>query len=75
MKTIRFKQDYIYSRKGDVIHEGDGVAEILIMRNIAEEVDPKDVQGEQTEKTAPPAVVTRRIPGPRENNNGRERKG
>ena len=70
MKTIRFLHDYRYSRKGEVMAEGDGVAEILIHRGIAEEVNTEEVNTEE-DKSEPkeaklPAVKTRRIPGPRE---------
>ena len=71
MKTIRFRFDYIYSRKGDVIEEGDGVAEILIQRGIAEEVAPDDAR--ETPNPGPPAVQTRRVPGPRDGQGGGNR--
>ncbi len=69
MKTIRFKQDYIYSRSGDVIEEGDGVAEILIQRGIAEEVTDETVDQTTEEvpttvRVTPPPITTRRLPGP-----------
>ena len=78
MKTIKFKNDWRYSREGDVIEEGDGVAELLILRGIAEEVEPKEVAGgEEVEPTqggddALPQIITRQVPGPIE---GRPRRG
>ena len=69
MKTIKFKNDWRYSRQGDVIEEGDGVAELLIARGIAEEVTKEAVEAAETplvENGARTGVVTRRIPGPGE---------
>ena len=47
MKTIKFKNDWRYSRQGDVIEEGDGVAQLLIARGIAEEVQPEEARSEE----------------------------
>ena len=50
MKTIRFKNDWRYSREGDVIEEGDGVAQLLIARGIAEEVVEGEVPSEEVKQ-------------------------
>ena len=69
MKTIRFKNDWRYSREGDVIEEGDGVAQLLIARGIAEEFAGDDAGTEPAQdggETALPQVITRQVPGPTE---------
>ena len=76
MKTIKFLQDWRYSRKGDVIEEGDGVAELLIARRIAEEVTGEEAtDGETTSRNGrtatggdgtAPRAHDRRLQGPRE---------
>jgi hypothetical protein len=72
MKTIRFTQDWMRSRKGDVAEEGDGVAEILIQRRIAEEAADEDVADEGLSPLSAEAVrrvEDRRLKGPRERPN------
>ena len=81
MKTIRFKNDWRYSRQGDVIEEGDGVAQLLIARGIAEEVQAEETETEDAgtepardggenalpETDALPQIITRQVPGPNQN--------